>query len=1489
MDPKQANTEKRLSRPEITAAEPPVWQYPVAVGHAQQAVLGSGVQNVTFGVSAVPVAAAVRDPELVFTAADVAAFTGRKWLAREIDDFMAGNPCGYVFVEAEAGLGKTAFAAWLVKTRGYLSHFSRYSGGLTVRAALQNLSAQLVVEFGLDDYTPGGMLPDWAQDPGGFEFLLGKAAERARESRRCLVLVVDGLDEADSPSDGLPFGLPRLLPGGVYVIGTHRTGRAPGQPDTAARTVRIGQDDLRNARDVGEFLTTAAAEEVLAARLAEAGVDPTEFVRVLARRCQGVWVYLRYVLHELRIGLRRPDMIGDLPPGLRGYYANQIRDWQQHPNWQDCLLPLLATLGVAGEPLPASTLGYLAGDLNAPAVRRLCDLTFRPLLTATRAQSGAPLKYEIYHASFRQVLEADDTGQPVTSDAGLSFEVEALTDELRQATSAAHSRIADVYLRSFGGLSDDLPILAGNPAIAGADDGYPLRHLARHLHHAGRTAELHHLLAASCPLSDARALNVWFTAHDTADCILTYLDDIDRARRITAHATNQAIARHQPVPSLGTEIRYALVAASIASRAASISPTLQDLLIRAGVWSADRGLDHARRLADPANRFQALITVHQHATAAIRPVIAAGALEAATAIRNDNTRAQALAALAPHLPADQQARALEAATAIRDGDTRARVLTALAPHLPADQMDAALEAATAIRDDRARVQALTALAPHLPADQQPAAVASALDTAIAIRNEHARADALTALAPHLPPDQLARALEAATAIRNEHARADALTALASHLPADQQPAALASALDAAKAIRDGEARVQALTALAPHLPADQQPAALARAVDIATAIRDEYARVRTLTALAPHLPADQQPAVLARALEAAAALRDDHTLARALITLAPHLPADRLPRALDAATAIRHDDPRTRALTALAPHLPADQQPAVLARALEAATAIPDDHSRSRVLTALAPHLPVDQQPATLASALETATAIRDGDVHVQALTALALLLPADQQPAALARALDIAAAIRDEYACARVLTALAPHLPADQLARALEAASATRDDYARAHKLTALAPHLPADQQAAALASALEAATAIRYDYSRAQALTALAPHLSSDQLARALEAATAIRDDHARTRTLAALAPHLPADQLARALEAVTALRDDQSRAQALAALAPHLPADQLARALEAVTAIRNGATRARALTALAPHLPADKQARALEAATAIRDGDTRAGALTALAPHLPADQLAQALRAATAIRNDGARAYALTALAPHLPADQQPAALARALAAATAIRDGDTRAGALTALAPQLPADQLAHALRAATAIRDDYSRTRALTALAPHLPADQQPAALARALEAAIAIRDDRSRTRALTALAPHLPADQQPAALARALEAATAIPDDQSRTQALTALAPLLPADQLPRALEAASATGDSELVIAILIKSGSAFAIGRDNSFPALLRFSLTKATARAYCLSVITHLSSIIVKIGGVEATRETINAIVDTYAWWQ
>jgi hypothetical protein len=1399
------------------------------------------IVNVSAGMALVPLAAAVKDPRPVFRAVGVDAFTGREWLTSEVDRFIAGNPCGYIFIEADAGLGKTAFAAWLVKTRGYLSHFSRYSGGESVSVALANLSAQLITKFGLDDQAPGGMLPDWAQAPGGFEWLLAKAAGRALDERRCsVVLVVDGLDEADASGESLPWGLPSMLPDGAYVIGTYRTGRSPRRPDAPAATRRIAKEDRRNQSDIRAYLAKALDEHVLAALPAKAGMNAVEFTELLAERCGGVWVYLRYVLDELRLEMRQPNEISDLPSELRDYYAGQIRRWKQEPTWHSGLLPLLATLGAAEEPLPAAALARLAGNADPGSVRRWCDWTIRPLLTTS---AGTPLRYEIYHSSFRELLNPRDDYPDARAGDQYSYELLALADEFRQAAASAHSRICDTYLAAFGGLEAGLPELGNDPGAADVDGGYPLRQLARHLCQAGRAADLQALLAVEYPPGAGHAVNIWFAAHDHADTVVSYLDDLARARAVSTAATDQDLSRHRPAATLGMEIRYALMTASIASLTAKLSPDLLKQLIRTGVWSSQRGLDHARRIADPRGRLDALLAVRSQVNGEEQAVILAQALDAATAIAEEDARAQALGGLAPHLPAADQpavlARALDAAAAIIDDFRRGWRLAALAPHLPAaDQLAVLAQALTAaLASDSLEaalntdsiLEALAALAPRL----SPDLLAQALDTVTAITDELYRARALTALAPHLPPDLLARALDTATAITDERHRAEVLTGLAPHLPAVEQPAVLAQALDAATAITDDFRRGWRLAALASHLPPDPPPDLLAQLRDAATAITGNDSRAGALAALVPRLPAAERPAVLAQALDAATAIIGDGSRADALAALAPHLPAAEQRAVLAQAVAAVHPGSDiAREVAALARHLPPD----LLAQLLSAATAVTTITGGISSISDARGEIAVS---ATFSSG-------RDSD-RAQALAELAPHLPPDL----LAQALETATAITDDDARAQALTGLAPHLPPDLLARALDAATAITDERHRAQALTRLAPHLPAADQPAVLARALAAATAIADDSSCADALAAVAPHLPTAEqpavLAQAVAVATAIADISSRTDELIKLAPSLSHDLLAQVL--ASTITGDSYRPWALAKLAPHLPPDLLAEALGAA-AVSVDMIRARALAGLAPHLPPDLLARALDTATAITDERHRAEALAGLAPHLPPDLLSRALDTAATITNDADCAQALTALAPRLPAADQPAVLARALAAATAITD--------------------------------ERHRAEALAGLAPHLPPDLLP----RALDTAATITNDADRAQALAGLAPYLPSAQQPAVVTRALGAATATTNDYRRVEALTALALHLPPDMLSRAL-AATPRSSLQTITAILEKGRSVLPRGRSTAYMDLLRDSFTGAERRV-CFEVITAVVPFVAETGGTRALEECVKSVVDVHRWW-
>ena len=1134
--------------------------------------------------------------------------------------------------------------------------------------------------------------------------------------------------------------------------------------------------------------------------------------------------------------LRGADELEGLPAGLHGYYATQIRAWQKDPAWHEHLLPLLATLAVAGESLPADVLGHLAGGVDHRTVRRLCDFTFRPLLTAERTGPDAPLRYEIYHASFRQVLKAGEGGKLVSAGAALPDELEALTDDLRDATALAHHRIADIYLNAFGGLDSGLPALAADPTAASADDGYPLRHLARHLHHAGQTDDLHQLLATSKPLVNGRDASVWFAAHDTAACLVSYLDDLARARGIAAIANDKAMSQGLFAPALGTEIRYALMTASIASRAAHISPELLSQLVSEGIWSPDRGLDHARRLADPASRCHALMAVHPKVSTACRVTIIAEALDAASAISDSTDQAFALASLAPALPADQGAATLAGA----------------------------VDAANAVSDSTDRAFVLASLAPHLPADQGAAALASALHAANAISGDY-RPVVLARLSAYLPPEQgrevLAAAAETATVIAGERLRdIQALDAADSTTPAYAT---------------SREYDVMRLTPLLPCLPSDRQREILATVLN---------------TAAADNVLADLRatPSGTTATLFTVITTDVENARAKNLASIGPYLSADMIDLALTAATSISDDDARAAALTGLAPHLPPDQQGVGLGRALAAAEAICEDHPRAEALASLAPYLP----PELLDQALTAAAGITSSRVRAWVLAALARHLPPGLRRAVLAEALAAATSITTHDARTAALTKLALHLrPAEQQEVLTQAANA---DITQAswEPLSALARHLPTDQRYAVLAQALHAALASGHWSS--MAVKDLAPQMPPDLLSQAHAAVMTMSPRTHGLEVASGLAPYLPLDLLDQTLTAATAITAEDDRARALVKLAPHLPAGLLDQALAAATAITTPENRAEALVGLVPHLPPDQRPAVLDqalTATVAATTDFGCGrALADLAPLLPPALLTTALDVAEGIATDDDRARALTELARYMPPDQRPAALEQAQSAAMAIANHEERATALTELALVLPQHCrqmiLAAALAAATATTESpptgvipsNARAHALRLLAPHLQSEQ----LEHALAAASIIDRESDRAEAISGLAPHL----TPELLEHAFAIVAAIGDDEAREFALADMAAVLPLHLLSDAIGACSQK-DPFVLTAILDRAFVLTSPNTRSDWMNLQRAALRESD-RNTCLSIIASTTSAMVEIGGENILRACVEAIIDTDNWW-
>ena len=126
--------------------------------------------------------------------------------------------CGYFVLEADAGSRQERLSGRAGPHPRLPPPFVRPGPASRVDPALKSLAAQLVRVTGSDPYLPADLDASVL-----FGEVLGEVADRLRPGQQ-LVLVVDGLDEAETPPGRNPLGLPSVLPPGVYCVVSHRPG-----------------------------------------------------------------------------------------------------------------------------------------------------------------------------------------------------------------------------------------------------------------------------------------------------------------------------------------------------------------------------------------------------------------------------------------------------------------------------------------------------------------------------------------------------------------------------------------------------------------------------------------------------------------------------------------------------------------------------------------------------------------------------------------------------------------------------------------------------------------------------------------------------------------------------------------------------------------------------------------------------------------------------------------------------------------------------------------------------------------------------------------------------------------------------------------------------------------------------------------------------------------------------------------------------------------
>ncbi|MGW2051853.1 hypothetical protein ACWCPF_43040 [Streptomyces sp. NPDC001858] len=1157
----------------------------------------------------------------VFDRLDDALLTDRPWLTDRIDAFVADRPRGYFFIEGQTGVGKTTLIARLAKDHGHPHHFtSGHSSRRRTEDALRSLGGQLVARYGLDDNSG---LSDLARSghPVAFRRVLGAGAAAAKEQGQPLMLLVDGVELADEHRP-MPLGLPDELPDNAYVIATLADGFPLHGRKPPWDHVRIDPHAEESLDDMRRHIDQALESHD---RLREwiRPMPPAEFREVLARHCAGVWILLQHLLDDLRARLVRPEALPELPEGLWTHYSRKLDELT--PEELDLALPALSTLACAEEPLSLDVVVALA-DIEDTArhrreLRALVAGRLRQFVV-TEGDREAP-RYLTKHDSVRHYFTGRLPDRTMTGD-------EPRLDLLRDTAEQTRHRIVDRYVLALFGTWDNFPrALTASPAELGRmDGGYGLRNLALHLQTAGKTDLLHQLLAAEAVLPDDGSgvpANVWFTAHEQHDSLGAYRNDLALARRLAAVATDHDLARGRLATTIGREVRYALMDASVESivRAsdANVTQAVLRALVEGCVWDPAKALDRIEAVRDPQTRVNLLAALVRARRDDGGSCLSGEDAVAAWHLLQplDTLRAYEVAGqLLPRLPEPERVAITgEHLRLGLDPSTLGRtlVLGMLAGCLDEADLDAAVDAVLAAGDDeRFTAAALTAMLPHV---SQPALrrILRALDD----RPPHTfrwgrvhRALAQRLAADRIHPDRVAGHVTAEL-FALMHDGLGLVTVTAVRPEPDTGPLhSLLSALDDSRRTRvldtvlDRVAEQQPwkiagmLAEIGGFLSGPPVDRALATARGISP-VHHPGARAKALAALLPAVPEPRRPDLVAETLRTLPAQRsgDDHDRGETLRTLAGHVDGEHTAGVEKLVRALEEAD-RAEPLALLAGRTPGHAG----VRLREEAVAIAAGHHgrrRAEILVKIAPHL----DHRTRLRAFELVSGIGHGKTvqagRDAALDALAVGAGHEEE---LRHALRAAGRIHDRLPQAAALAALAAQLPTDERPRVRRRVEELLTSLAppdRADPLITLAAALPAREHDEVLRRAADLIPARREpgDHGFLTRLRAVHPVLTDEEIRDRLMDAVHWTPGSGwdGLDVWAALAPPGRTDRrLLKKPEKAAHRRlrggREHEMAQCIAMLAPHLPAKAVA-AMTSVAEQRHEKVRGLPLAALAHRL--------------------------------------------------------------------------------------------------------------------------------------------------------------------------------------------------------------------------------------------------------------------------------------------------------
>ncbi|MFL9918263.1 hypothetical protein PQR75_23280 [Paraburkholderia fungorum] len=481
--------------------------------------------------------------------AKASTYVGRHWIFKSLSTFAETHACGYFCVVGDAGLGKSALAIEAGRRFNCpLFQFSISEGRTTLDDCFLDLWQDLTERTLFSGDVPAKL--GWAP--------ILSLMVRLRDIKKAPVwLVVDAADEAMSAFGANPLHLPKDLPDGLFVLVTSRTRvliEALGE--TALETLLIQAEDSRQLRDLKDFLDQQMSGPALKQQLTMMGIGVEDAVRKFASASGGNFMYLHYLLADLREG--RAPSPDKLPTGLQGYYERiwegivTTRVSEGWDTWQELYSPVIAFLGAALEPVTVDWLALHVG-------RSTDEVLFRALERWRRflSHDEATNRWRIVHRSF-----ADFLGKRHES-------------EVRKA----HKRIAYAALQSWGGLENGLHELP-RQLKASPVQAYYWRHTVSHLCLAQDTGIARTLVAHPTWIAGCDAIDPSGSARHSEWAVI----------QASITAANAESIRRGTKPDLSAEVACALQMTGIEGISDAVTSEMLEALVQSGYWKIETAL-----------------------------------------------------------------------------------------------------------------------------------------------------------------------------------------------------------------------------------------------------------------------------------------------------------------------------------------------------------------------------------------------------------------------------------------------------------------------------------------------------------------------------------------------------------------------------------------------------------------------------------------------------------------------------------------------------------------------------------------------------------------------------------------------------------------------------------------------------------------------------------------------------------------------------------